>query len=415
MQVQANSRASQLIGDRYRVLRRCGAGSYAAVFECADERVAGRRVAIKISKRADDESRLLFQRQFTLIDQFGGTILSRVYDYAEVGSERRPMLVMELLEGAELGTWAKARSARERVGLFALVLEETRRLRELGIVHGDLKEDNVLVVGDRPRFVDPDPELWGSSESKRRGELDRVDPDRSGLLRIFAAIFTDLERAALHDLETRIRKRDLDSASLAVASGSARIEVLTLLGADAVASAYATGLEERKKRGAELRKQRREAIFSTFALAEGAVTRLFGTPGTRPTLKVAEHEAEEMKGSLNDGARWQLAENMQMWILPEGEKFVVGFNRGHIHRAPWAADLLERNLVADGYVWLQEPNTSSIGSWTLVIEIPEPGREFVRLVRSNEPARPFSDGHALQNFDAHWLLSMFSTLILSRR
>ncbi|WP_437676975.1 protein kinase domain-containing protein [Sorangium sp. So ce131] len=139
-----------LIADRYRVVRRLGAGAMGAVYEAVDTETDRRR-ALKVM-HAHAIERADLRRRFALEARVAGRVDSPfLVDVLDAGVDRAtstPFLVMELLEGETLarrlargGRCAPAEALRW-LGQAALGLDKMHRL---GIVHRDLKPSNLFL------------------------------------------------------------------------------------------------------------------------------------------------------------------------------------------------------------------------------------------------------------------------------
>ena len=95
--------SGQLIGHRYRVLRKIGEGGMAVVHLAIDEKL-GRDVAIKILRERyenHDEIRIRFQHEARAISSFDHPNILKVYDFS--GEESRQLwIVTELIHGRNL-------------------------------------------------------------------------------------------------------------------------------------------------------------------------------------------------------------------------------------------------------------------------------------------------------------------------
>jgi len=134
--------------DRYRLERLLGHGGMAAVWLAEDE-VLERPVAIKVLSdtiSSDPEFLARFRREAQVAAGLSHPNLIGVYDYAE--GDERPYLVMEYVPGETLaermrhgGGLSCGRLAQELLGAVA-------HIHAAGIVHRDVKPQNVLIAAD---------------------------------------------------------------------------------------------------------------------------------------------------------------------------------------------------------------------------------------------------------------------------
>jgi serine/threonine-protein kinase len=137
----------------YRMGRKIGGGSLGAVYAAHDEKL-NRAVAIKIlhcrtdaavRRRALDEAR----KAAALGDPAIVTIFS-VLDEADP-----PAIVMELVEGFPLDRFAAELNFEQKAKLLREVARGLAVAHAHGVIHRDLKPDNVMVGPDlRPRILD---------------------------------------------------------------------------------------------------------------------------------------------------------------------------------------------------------------------------------------------------------------------
>ncbi len=137
----------------FRIERKLGEGSLGRVYAAHDEKL-GRQVALKVLRRQADETlrrRVLDEarKAAALADPAIVTVFS-VLDEAEP-----PAIVMELVEGYPLDRYAAQLSFEQKARLLREVARGLAAAHEHGLVHRDLKPDNVLVGPDmRPRILD---------------------------------------------------------------------------------------------------------------------------------------------------------------------------------------------------------------------------------------------------------------------
>ncbi|MFO0644310.1 MAG: protein kinase [Polyangiaceae bacterium] len=141
----------RLLGGAYRVGRLLGRGAMGAVYEATHERL-GRPVAIKLLLRQgaalspDDVRR--FEREARAAAALGHPNIVQVTDFQWLSGEP-PMLVMERLPGESLGQKLGREGAIPvELGclLMTQVLDALATAHRAGIVHRDVKPDNVCLV-----------------------------------------------------------------------------------------------------------------------------------------------------------------------------------------------------------------------------------------------------------------------------
>jgi serine/threonine-protein kinase len=136
------------LGDEYRVLRRIGHGAVGSVYEAEDAK--GGRFAVKVLDRQWASDAIVAARFAREARAAGAVACEHVVRVVDGGShEGCPYLVMELLDGEDLGM----RLRRERrlaledaLEIVEQVLVGLGAVHETGILHRDLKPDNVLLA-----------------------------------------------------------------------------------------------------------------------------------------------------------------------------------------------------------------------------------------------------------------------------
>jgi tetratricopeptide (TPR) repeat protein len=136
------------IGRRYRIRRLLGVGGMGAVYRARDEEL-DRDVALKLirSDIADNPAALeRFKREIHLSSRVTHRNVLRVYDLGESDGVR--FLTMQFVEGDDLSTLLRreGRLPTPRLTrIFRQILEGLRAAHEQGVVHRDLKPQNILV------------------------------------------------------------------------------------------------------------------------------------------------------------------------------------------------------------------------------------------------------------------------------
>lgn len=146
--------AGSLFGERYEIIRCIGVGGMGAVYE-ARHVGTRRRAALKVllpGLLADGDARQRFAVEASITATIESEHLVEVFDAGIDRATGAPFIVMELLKGASLGHRLQhkqkfsATQVLEIVGQVARALEKTHAA---GVVHRDLKPDNLFLV-DRP-------------------------------------------------------------------------------------------------------------------------------------------------------------------------------------------------------------------------------------------------------------------------
>jgi eukaryotic-like serine/threonine-protein kinase len=142
-----------LIGDKYTVKRVLGAGGDGAVYHCEHTEI-GHLVAIKVAHRSRTHNREDIMERFRREARICGSLrhpnVGQVYDVGKL-QDGAPYMVMELQEGRSLGAVID-----ESVLPIGAIIDLTRQLlagldaaHRIGIIHRDVKPDNVMLVRDR--------------------------------------------------------------------------------------------------------------------------------------------------------------------------------------------------------------------------------------------------------------------------
>jgi tetratricopeptide (TPR) repeat protein/predicted Ser/Thr protein kinase len=132
----------------YRILSRLGEGGMGAVYVAEDTRL-GRRVALKIphaAPAADNSFHARFLREARSVSQLSHPNIATLHDYGET-EDGRPYIVMELVEGRELGDILRegGLTLARAVEIVCEVAEALSEAHLRGVVHRDIKPSNVVV------------------------------------------------------------------------------------------------------------------------------------------------------------------------------------------------------------------------------------------------------------------------------
>jgi eukaryotic-like serine/threonine-protein kinase len=205
-------------GGKYRIVRKLGEGGMGAVFE-AEQALTGKRVALKWMQPgggAGAELAARFLQEAKAAARVHHPNVVDVYDFGRAGDAA--YLVMEYLEGETLGA-ALARGTLSYGRVIALllpVLRATASAHKQGVVHRDIKPDNIFLTrhegGIEPKLLD-----FGISKVAAR------DGSQSSLTRTGTTMGTPRYMS----FEQLAGEKDIDGRADVYAFGVILYEVLT--------------------------------------------------------------------------------------------------------------------------------------------------------------------------------------------
>ncbi|MEV6860812.1 protein kinase [Streptosporangium subroseum] len=149
------SDSQEIIGARYRLLERIGSGGMGTVWRARDE-VLGREVAVKEIIPSPDltgPEREIFTmrtlREARAAGRVGHPGVATVYDVIE--EHGRPWIVMQLVKSRTLGAVVREDGPLPPARVAQIGIEVLGALfaaQHVGVLHRDVKPDNVLLAGD---------------------------------------------------------------------------------------------------------------------------------------------------------------------------------------------------------------------------------------------------------------------------
>ncbi|HBM97504.1 TPA: hypothetical protein DD394_08520, partial [bacterium UBP9_UBA11836] len=135
---------------RYKVIEELGRGGMGVVYRGEDP-VLERQVAIKVlpPKKMNPKSIERFLREAKTAARLDSPYIVKIHDIGQVDDIH--FIVMEYVEGSSLSDMIEYEEVptneqlRQRLKIFRQVLEAVRYAHENGVIHRDLKPDNIMV------------------------------------------------------------------------------------------------------------------------------------------------------------------------------------------------------------------------------------------------------------------------------
>ncbi len=149
---------------RYRVVRLIAEGGMGSVYEAAQES-PDRTVAVKVIRPGAISGRLLrrFEHEAQLLGRLQHPGIAQIHEagvadvtWPDGSVSRQPFFAMELVDGAVLTEWARAKPVRERLVALARLCDGVQHGHQRGVIHRDLKPANILVASSdgQPKIID---------------------------------------------------------------------------------------------------------------------------------------------------------------------------------------------------------------------------------------------------------------------
>ncbi|MBX3232290.1 MAG: serine/threonine protein kinase [Labilithrix sp.] len=148
-------RAGDVLGGRYRLERQLGEGGIGVVW-AAEQMTTGKKVAIKLLKEEPHADVSRFLREARIVSGLSHPNVVQVFDFWD-GREGTPVfMVMELLAGESLADRLRRAgrlAAAETAEIALPIVRALEAAHAAGVVHRDLKPDNVFLAAAGASFV----------------------------------------------------------------------------------------------------------------------------------------------------------------------------------------------------------------------------------------------------------------------
>ena len=142
--------------NQYILVKQIGKGGMGAVFKAWDRKLT-RWIAIKFLLAGEDEDVARFQREAKLAARLRHPNIAPIYEVGEApstqaGMSARYFLAMEYIDGTSLAS-ALSWPLNELLDIFMKVAQGVEAAHKSGVIHRDLKPQNVMLTSDKWPYV----------------------------------------------------------------------------------------------------------------------------------------------------------------------------------------------------------------------------------------------------------------------
>ncbi|HVR73271.1 MAG TPA: tetratricopeptide repeat protein [Planctomycetota bacterium] len=138
---------NETVCNRYKVLRKLGAGAMGSVYLCEDSVENNIKVALKIliSDNLDDQD-IWAKGEYEALTRLRHPNLARVYNFGRIGESKDYFIVSEFIKGIDLFSATEYLHYDELVDIIVQICRALEYIHSQGYVHFDVKPDNILVT-----------------------------------------------------------------------------------------------------------------------------------------------------------------------------------------------------------------------------------------------------------------------------
>ncbi len=148
----ADFHQDQILAGRYRVLSLLGQGGMGVVYK-VEQIFLGKELALKTIMKSEQTEFTLrrFQTEARAVFSLSHPNIIAVHDFGLL-DEHTPFMAMEIVNGKTLGEFIKERqlSVDEIIPIFIQVCFGLAHAHESGVVHRDIKPNNIMILDGLP-------------------------------------------------------------------------------------------------------------------------------------------------------------------------------------------------------------------------------------------------------------------------
>lgn len=137
---------NETVNNRYKVLRKLGAGAMGSVYLCQDSVENGIKVALKVLVSDDLEDQDVWAKgEYEALTRLRHPNLARVYNFGKIEETQDYFIVSEFIKGVDLFSATEYLKYDEIIDIVVQVCRALEYIHSQGYVHFDVKPDNILV------------------------------------------------------------------------------------------------------------------------------------------------------------------------------------------------------------------------------------------------------------------------------